>query len=117
MKRGAVFAGALVDGVVVAALPNKFSLGASGGWLGGILQKTWFFVVSLAVVLGLVDWGLESIVPGARSSADRLPRRPAPARMLAWFDTAGLVCQSKRYGLLAYNTGARPSYAKTWRMP
>ena len=53
----------LVDGLVVGALPRR----RTRHWTRTAVARTGWTAAGLAVLLGLVGWGLESVVPGAHT--------------------------------------------------
>lgn len=53
----------LVDGLVVGSLPKR----RTRHWTRTALQRTGWGALGLAVLLGLVGWGLEAVVPGAHT--------------------------------------------------
>ncbi len=53
----------LVDGLVVGALPRR----RTRHWTRTAIARTGWAAAGLALLMGLVGWGLESVVPGAHT--------------------------------------------------
>jgi hypothetical protein len=62
----------LVNGLLVAGLGRR--TGAPGGphWTAGVIRRTWLPAVVVAVIFGLVGFGLEQLVPGATTMGEAL---------------------------------------------
>jgi hypothetical protein len=60
----------LADGLVMAGIGHRLRHGPSAHWAVGVVRRTWLPVVALALMFGLVGYGLEQLVPGATTMGE-----------------------------------------------
>lgn len=65
----------VVDGIVIGGLYTRVRR-IDGDWLRAAIRRTWIPALLLAALLGLVGYGIQSAMPGARSIGD-VWRQPA----------------------------------------
>ena len=57
----------LVDVLLAAMLHRRLQGAALHHWLGTALARTWWLVVTVAVLMSLIGWCLATLAPGAVS--------------------------------------------------
>jgi len=68
----ALFAEVFIDAFLTGILYRRLRSAASEHWLGACLQRTWFFVLLTATLLGLAGFVIELMAPGAVSLGSAL---------------------------------------------
>jgi hypothetical protein len=60
----------LVDGLVMAGIAHRLRRGPPAHWAVGVVRRTWLPVLALAIMFGVVGFGLEQLVPGATTMGE-----------------------------------------------
>jgi hypothetical protein len=67
-----LFAEVILDAAIVGGLMRRLRGVEPQSWAIGAIRKTWLVAVGLAIVLGVVGWTMQVVVPGAQSLGDVL---------------------------------------------
>jgi hypothetical protein len=72
MEAPILLAEALVDGALLTGVAGRISRRSAQPWTGGVVKRTWFPVVVLAILFALVGAGLQWAVPEATTMGQAL---------------------------------------------